>query len=75
MREAFGPDSSQVSRVVEGALEAMRSAGAEIADPVSVPDLQHFIGVTSLYLSQSRYVIDRFLSERPGSLTVGELYD
>jgi amidase len=79
VREAFGadedPDSSQVNRVVEGALEAMRGAGAELVDPVSVPDLQHFIGVTSLYLSQSRYDIDNFLAKRPGSHTVGGLYD
>jgi amidase len=79
VREAFGPDddpdSSQVNRVVEEALEAMRAGGAEIVDPVSVPNLQHFIGVTSLYLSQSRYDIDSFLAERPGSHTVRELYD
>jgi amidase len=79
VREAFGPsddpDSGQVNRVVEGALEAMRGAGTEIVDPVSVQDLQHFIGVTSLYLSQSRYDIDSFLAERPGSHTVSELYD
>jgi amidase len=40
-----------------------------------VPNLQDFIGVTSLYLSQSRYDIDSFLAERPGSHTVGKLYD
>jgi amidase len=78
LREAFGPDddpdSGQVNRVVEGALEAMGAAGAEIVDPVGVPDLQHFIGVTSLYLSQSRYDIDAFLAQRPGSHTVGELH-
>jgi amidase len=44
-------------------------------DPVSVPNLQDFIGVTSLYLSQSRYDIDSFLAERPGSHTVSKLYD
>jgi amidase len=79
VREAFGPaddpDSGQVNRVVEEALEAMRGAGAEIVDPVSVPNLQHFIGVTSLYLSQSRYDIDNFLAERPGLHTVRGLYD
>jgi amidase len=79
VREVFGPDddpdSRQVNRVVEGALEVMRNAGAEIVDPVSVPELQHFIGVTSLYLSQSRYDIDNFLAERPGSHTVRGLYD
>jgi amidase len=79
VREAFGPgddpNSSQVNGVVEEALEAMRGAGAEIVDPVSVPNLQHFIGVTSLYLSQSRYDIDNFFAERPGSHTVRGLYD
>jgi Asp-tRNA(Asn)/Glu-tRNA(Gln) amidotransferase A subunit family amidase len=79
VREVFGPDddpdSSRVNGVVEGALEAMRGAGADIVDPVSVPDLQHYVGVTSLYLSQSRYDIDGFLATRPGSHTVGELYE
>ncbi len=79
LRDAFGadddPDSRQVNGVVGEAIEAMRGAGAEIVDPVNLPDLMHFIGVTSLYLSQSRYDIDRFLSGRPGSHTVGELYD
>ena len=79
VREVFGPDDdpdcAQVNGVVEGALEALRSAGAEIADPVSVPNLQHFIGITSLYLSQSRYDIDGFLAQRPGAHTVAELYE
>lgn len=79
VREAFGsdedPDSAEVNRVVGEAIEAMRQAGAEIVDPVSIPDLMGFIGITSLYLSQSRYDIDKFLSGRPGSHTVGELYD
>jgi amidase len=79
LREVFGPDddpdSGQVNRVVEGAISAMREAGAQIVDPVSVPNLQHYIETTSLYLSQSRYDIDGFLSERPGAHTVGDLYE
>jgi len=79
LREVFGPDddpdSGQVNGVVDGAIEAMRGAGAEIVDPVEVPGLMDFVGVTSLYLSQSRYDIDGFLSTRPGSHTVAELYD
>lgn len=79
LRDAFGPDedpdSGQVNRVVGEAIEAMRGAGAEIVDPVSLPDLMRFIEVTSLYLSQSRYDIDGFLAKRPGSHTVTELYD
>jgi amidase len=79
LRDAFGPDDDadcgEVNRVVGAAIEAMRGAGAEIVDPVGVPGLMDFIGVTSLYLSQSRYDIDGFLSSRPGSHTVAELYD
>lgn len=79
LREAFGPDDDpdcgQVNRVIEVAIGAMREAGAEVVDPVSVPDLLDYIGITSLYLSQSRYDIDGFLSERPGSHTIEELYD
>lgn len=79
LREAFGaedePDSSRVNRAVEEAIEGMRGAGVQIVDPVSVPDLQHFIASTSLYLAQSRYDIDNFLAQRPGSHTVRELYD
>lgn len=78
LREVFGPDnnpdSGQVNGVIEGAIGAIRDAGAEIVDPVSVPDLEPYIGVTSLYLSQSRYDIDGFLSTRPGKQTVEELY-
>ena len=79
LRDAFGPDDDQDSGEVNGvvgvAIEAMRGAGAEIVDPVEVPDLMGHIETTSLYLSQSRYDIDGFLSTRPGSHTVGELYD
>ncbi len=78
LREVFGPDedpdSGQVNAAIEDAIGAMREAGAEIVDPVIVPGLQDYIGITSLYLSQSRYDIDDFLSKRPGGHTVAELY-
>ncbi len=48
LRDAFGanddPDSRQVNGVVGEAIEAMRGAGAEIVNPVNLPDLLHFIG-------------------------------
>jgi Asp-tRNA(Asn)/Glu-tRNA(Gln) amidotransferase A subunit family amidase len=79
LREVFGPDddpdSGQVNRVVEGAIAAMRGAGAEIVDPVSVPDLQQLVEDTSLYLSRSKYDIDQFLAQRPGGHSLKELYD
>lgn len=79
LREAFGSDddadSAEVNRVVGEAIRAFESAGAEIVDPVSVPGLMGYIETTSLYLSQSRYDIDGFLSTKPGSHTIQELYD
>jgi amidase len=79
LREVFGPDddadSHQVNRVVEPAIAVMANAGAEIIDPVSVPDLQQLVEDTSLYLSQSKYDIDWFLAHRPGGHSLKELYD
>ncbi len=78
LREVFGPDHdpdcAQVNAVIEGAIESMREGGAEIVDPVEVPGLEEYVGVTSLYLSQSRYDIDGFLSKRPGAHTIASLY-
>jgi Asp-tRNA(Asn)/Glu-tRNA(Gln) amidotransferase A subunit family amidase len=79
LREVFGPDddadSHQVNRVVEPAIAVMANAGAEIIDPVSVPDLQQLVEDTSLYLSQSKYDIDQFLAHRHGGHSLKELYD
>jgi Asp-tRNA(Asn)/Glu-tRNA(Gln) amidotransferase A subunit family amidase len=78
LREVFGPDddpdSAQVNAVIEEAIKSMREGGAEIVDPVEVPGLKDYVGVTSLYLSQSRYDIDGFLSKRPGAHTIASLY-
>jgi amidase len=79
VREVFGPDddpdSGKVNKVVEGAIAAMRDAGAKIVDPVSVPNLQQLVEDTSLYLSRSKYDIDQFLAQRPGGHSLKELYD
>lgn len=79
LRQAFGPDndpdSGEVNRVVGEAIKAMSEAGAEIIDPVEVSELERLIGDTSLYLSQSRYDIEKFLSKRPGGHTVQSLHD
>ncbi len=81
LREAFGPDDEpdpgQVNEAVEGAIEAMKGAGAELVDPVSVPDLQRHIEDTSLYLLQSKHDITEFLSARPNApaRSFDEIYD
>ncbi|RCV87418.1 amidase [Vreelandella rituensis] len=67
VRNAFGtddnPDAAAVNRVMADALNAAREAGAELID-VEIPDLMEHILETSLYLSHSRYDINRFLASR-----------
>lgn len=81
LRDAFGsdsdPESAPVNKVVNQAIEAMKSAGAEIIDPVTIPDLANFIETTSMYLLQSKYDINRFLAARPEApvSSVEELYN
>ena len=69
IREVFGsednPDAAAVNRVIEAALEAMRSAGAELVDVESL-DLTHWIVFTSLYITHSKHDINKFLASRPG---------
>ncbi|QFU01108.1 Glutamyl-tRNA(Gln) amidotransferase subunit A [Halomonas sp. THAF5a] len=67
VRNAFGADddpaAAPVNRVMTEALNAAREAGAELVD-VEIPDLMEHILETSLYLSHSRYDINRFLASR-----------
>ncbi|MDI3340282.1 MAG: amidase family protein [Sphaerobacter sp.] len=80
LRQAFGadddPESGPVNRVVNQAIDDLRSLGAEVIDPVSIPDLQDFIAETSLYLLQSKHDINAFLAARPSApvRTVEEIY-
>jgi amidase len=80
LREAFGPDdpdSGKVNRVINEAIEAIGGSGAEVVDPVGIPDLQEFVQTTALYLVQSRHDINGFLAERPDApvRSIVELYD
>jgi len=78
LREVFGPDDNPntgaVNGVVNEAIEAIKSAGAELVDPVGVADLQRFVETTALYLQRSKHDIDAFLAKRPGAHSVDELY-
>lgn len=75
VRNAFGSndehESAEVNTVIEGALDAMRQAGATVED-VEIPDLIDHILETSLYLTHSRYDINSFLAARP-DMPVGTL--
>lgn len=80
LREAFGadtnPDCAKVNKVVNEAIEAMEEAGAEIINPVSIPQLSELIDMTSMYLLQSRHDINSFLAERTDApvRSIDELY-
>jgi Asp-tRNA(Asn)/Glu-tRNA(Gln) amidotransferase A subunit family amidase len=81
LRDAFGdeddPESGPVTRLVEDAMETMSAEGAELVDPVGVPDLETHLEATSLYLLQSKRDLNEFLAERPAAPvdSVTELYE
>lgn len=81
LREAFGGDETEakaaVTAVVETAIDRMETAGAEIVDPVSIPNLDDLIDTTSLYAYQANHDITSYLSELEGSPvdSVEELYE
>ncbi len=68
VREVFGdtsdPQAAEVNRVIEDSLVAMAAAGANLVD-IIIPDLQHYIELSSMYVIHSRHDIDRFLAARP----------
>jgi len=81
LRRAFGDDgderSAPVNRVVGDALDRIAGAGAELVDPVSIPDLATRLDETSLYEYQSRHDITAFLQELDGAPigSFDEFYD
>lgn len=68
VREIFGdvsdPNAVLVNTVIKQALATMTLAGATLVD-VTIPDLQHYIALSSMYITRARYDIDRFLAARP----------
>lgn len=80
LRERVGDEGSgreAVAGVVEEAIDAMRETGAEIVDPVSLPDLETRLAETSLYELQAKRDIDSFLESLPNGPvdSVGELHE
>ena len=79
LKEAFGsdsdPDCTIVNTVVRRAIDTMSTAGAEVVE-LSIPDLDDLIADTSLYISRSRYDVDKFLQSRPelGYSSIEEIY-
>jgi len=68
LRERFGsdddPNAAPVSSLVEERLEQFREAGAELVDPVSIPDVDEQIQDTEVYEYYATIHLNAFLAER-----------
>jgi amidase len=68
VRNAFGPndrpESAAVNRVIESALKAAKSAGANVID-IEIPNLDERLDETAFYIAHSRYEVNKFLASRP----------
>lgn len=81
LRDAFGdaddPESGPVTELVDEAIKMMADLGAEIVEPVSIPNLDAHLERTSLYLLQSKRDLNAFFEARSDAPvdSVTELYD
>lgn len=68
VRAAFGTTDAAagVNTVMEAALATLRAAGARLVDVV-IPEVDHYVEYTSLYVTHSRHDIDAFLAARPAA--------
>ena len=68
LRQAFGDttDSDGIAEnvVLDEALEKLAHAGATLID-IEIPDLDHYVGFTSLYLTRSLQDMNAFINARP----------
>ncbi|MGH9115151.1 MAG: amidase [Acidimicrobiales bacterium] len=71
LRSALGadddPDAGPVNRRIDAAVEAIRAMGAEVVDPVELPDLGRLLELTSLYTLHSKHDLNAFFASRPTS--------
>jgi Asp-tRNA(Asn)/Glu-tRNA(Gln) amidotransferase A subunit family amidase len=81
LRGAFGsakdPRCAPVNELTDSAIDAMAHEGAELVDPVEIPDLEAFIDESMLYILLSKSELDGFLGDRPDAPvgSVEELYE
>jgi amidase len=71
LRQGFGPDdaySMPVNGTIRALMQQLRERGVELVE-VEIPDLQEWIGQTSLYIQQSKYDLNRFMATRTGAPT------
>ena len=80
LRERFGdradPRARPVCDRVEAAMTTMQEAGAELVDPIEVPDLEAQLKRSSLHALQPKHDINAFLAELedPPVNSIEELY-
>ena len=67
LNSVFGPESdaecASVNKVIRNALSQF-TTGTILVD-IEIPNLSHYLGFTSTYMSRSRYDIDNFLANHP----------
>jgi Asp-tRNA(Asn)/Glu-tRNA(Gln) amidotransferase A subunit family amidase len=80
LRQAFGekddPDGEALNKVLDKTLKTMQEAGAVLVD-VEIPDLDHFVAFTSVYLTRSLQDMNAFVAARPdlGVESIEKLYE
>ena len=77
LKQGFGPDddySGPVNRVIRALLPRLREQRVELID-VQIPDLEQWIGQTSLYIEQSKYDLNQFLALRNPRRSFKEIYE
>ena len=71
LRDAFGPDddsrSAPVNDRVADAIDEMANQGAELIDPVTIPELDRFMDDSMLYILLSKYELNQFIGSRSNS--------
>lgn len=81
LRDAFGDEddseSGPVTALVNEAIDTMADLGADIVEPISIPNLEHHLESTSLYLLQSKRDLNEFFQARSNAPvdSVTELYE
>lgn len=81
LRDAFGSDddprSAPVNDRVNDALDEMASQGAELVDPVTIPEVDRFIDDSMLYVLLSKYELNEFIDSRadPPVESIEEIYE
>ncbi|KAF2670262.1 amidase [Microthyrium microscopicum] len=72
LNSVFGDEASSecaaVNKVIRNALEKISGTGTTLIDIV-IPKLDHYVAITNIYMSRSRFDINNFLQTRPALKT------